>query len=89
MIVEASVTGVFRMILILLGVFVLVRFLGQILMAKNNLAKQQEMRRHEEAIAREKSKAQQNAGKTKILKNNKGGNSGNPTIDVDYTDVTD
>jgi hypothetical protein len=60
--IEASVSGLFRMILIILGVFVLLRFIGQILIAKNNIASQNEMKRREEASAKEKVNAMKNVG---------------------------
>ena len=37
MIVEASVTGIFRTILIIIGTLALLRFLGRIMIAKRNL----------------------------------------------------
>jgi hypothetical protein len=84
---EASVTGLFRMILILIGAFVLLRFLGQFFMAKNNIANQNDMKRREEDLANEKAKANRNAGKIKILHEKQGRGGHEQIIDVDYTDV--
>jgi|TARA_R110000737_G_scaffold191335_1_gene212778 hypothetical protein len=87
--IEASVSGLFRMILIILGVFVLLRFIGQILIAKNNIASQNEMKRREEASAKEKVNAMKNVGKTKILRDKQNKDSDDPIIDIDYTDIKD
>jgi hypothetical protein len=87
--IEASVSGLFRMILIILGVFVLLRFIGQILIAKNNIASQNEMKRREEASAKEKVNAMKNVGKTKILRDKQNKDSDYPIIDIDYTDIKD
>jgi hypothetical protein len=75
------------MLLILIGVFVLLRFLGQVFLAKNNIAKQNEMKRREEFIANEKSRAEKNVGKTKILRDKTVKGNDDSIIDVDYTDV--
>jgi hypothetical protein len=87
--VEASVSGLFRMILLIIGVFVVVRFIGQVIVAKNNVARDREMRNREEALAKEKLKAKQNAGKTKIIRDKKSLKSDEQIIDVDFTDVKD
>lgn len=83
----ASISGLFRMILILIGVFVLLRFIGQILMAKNNIARQNDMKRREEELAKQKDKALRNAGKTKILRSKNDQNPNDSIIDVDYSEV--
>jgi len=87
--VEASVSGLFRMILIIIGIFIVLRFIGQIIVAKNNITRERDMRKREEAIANEKLRAKQNSGKTKILRDKQSPKSDEPFIDVDYTDVKD
>lgn len=85
--VEASVTGLFRMILIIIGVFVILRFLGQVLIAKNNVVSQKEMKNREEAIKREKEKAKREYGNTKITMNKSSNTKDSSIEDVDYQDV--
>ena len=85
--VEASVSGLFRMLLIIIGVVVLLRFIGQVILAKNNLAREKDMRKREENLASEKLKAKQNTGRTKILRDKQTSVSDEPIIDVDFIDV--
>ena len=76
-----SVTGLFRTLLIIIGVFVLLRFLGQMMQAKRNVdAERRDLRARKEAD-RQKSEAQRNFGKTTISKIRK-----SKFRDEDYTD---
>ncbi len=87
--VEASATGLFRMLLILIGVFVILRFLGQVFVAKNNLSRQQQMKQKEDAMAKEKERARQNEGRIKIMREKQSSKSNDGIVDVDYEDVED
>ena len=69
MVVEASITGVFRMLLIIVGVIVLVRFLGQFMIAKRNMEEERELNSKKRVFEEEKRKQAQNIGKTKLVKN--------------------
>ena len=84
MIVEASITGLFRMILIIVGVFVLVRFLGQLMNAKRNINEQAADASEREKIKKEREHARQNLGKTNVLGKNSGSND---VEDVDFEEV--
>jgi hypothetical protein len=85
--VEASATGLLRMILILIGIFVILRFIGRIFIAKQNIAQQNDMKMREKKAAFEKENAMKNFGKTKILRQKQVKVNDEPIIDIDYTDV--
>lgn len=62
-----SITGVFKTVLILLGVFVLLRFIGQLMVAKRNLAESQQLKRQDEALSKARKYVEKNSGKTTII----------------------
>ena len=64
-----SITGLFRTLLILIGAFVLIRFLGQLMNAKRNMEAERRANEQDRLFAKEKAKKQQKMGKTEILKN--------------------
>jgi hypothetical protein len=76
-----SVTGFLRTLLIIIGVFVLLRFLGQLMRAKRNIEAERldNAARREEAARKEESK--RNLGKTTITQIGK-----TRYKDEDYTD---
>jgi len=53
-IVEASITGLFRTVLIILGAFVLLRFLGQLMMAKRNMEEERKINERQRAFEQKK-----------------------------------
>lgn len=63
-----SATGVFRMILMLIGGFVLIRFLGQLMNAKKNMEEESRLNRESREFQEEKQKAVKTFGKTRVLK---------------------
>jgi len=76
-----SVTGLFRTLLIIIGVFVLLRFLGQLMQAKRNVeAERRDQANRREAEGKRKD-ANQNIGKTTISRIEK-----SQYKDDDYTD---
>ena len=84
MVVEASITGLFRMLLIIIGVMVLVRFLGQFMIAKRNMDEEREMNARNRAFEAEKQKQKQSIGKTKIVKKT---SSNSDIEDVDFEEL--
>lgn len=67
MFVEASITGLFRTLLIILGAIVLLRFIGQLMQAKRAM---EDERRLNERSRKERDEAQKtirNYGKTRVL----------------------
>lgn len=83
--VEASFTGLIRTVLIIIGVFVLLRFLGQLMNAKRNMAEEQQMKDRENKIRKAREKTAKNLGKTTILKN--GRSNASDVEDVDYEEI--
>ena len=84
MIVEASIPGLFRTILIIVGVFFLVRFIGQFMIAKRNMEDEREMRSTKRQFQEQKKKASQDLGKTNILKKSA---RKNDVEDVDFEEI--
>lgn len=65
---EASVTGLVRTLLIIIGVFVLLRFLGQLINAKRNMEEERKLNAQQRKFNQEKERKRKNLGKTSILK---------------------
>jgi len=85
--VEASFTGLIRTVLIIIGVFVLLRFLGQLMNAKRNMAEEQRMKDQAEKLKKAREKTAKNLGKTTVIKNGK--SSSSDIEDVDFEEVDD
>ena len=83
MVVEASISGLFKTILILIGVLVLLRFLGRVMIAKRNLDQEREDLAREKAFAKERNEKLRNFGKVTISKSHPKGD----VQDVDYEEV--
>jgi hypothetical protein len=88
MLVTASITGLFKTILITLGAFVLLRFLGQVMMAKRNMDDERRLNRNKRAFEDERAKKLRNFGKVNILgvtgKNRK---SESNAEDIEYEEI--
>ena len=84
MVADASVVGVFRTILILFGLFVVVRFFGQLARAKRNMDEERKINEEHRRFKEEKEKVTKNIGKTKIIKEQ---SSSNNVEDVDFEEV--
>lgn len=82
--VEASIPGLFRTILIIVGVLVLLRFLGQLMNAKRNMDTERRMNEDKRRAEKEKAEIKRNLGKTNILNENR---SGQNVEDVDFDEV--
>ncbi len=85
--VEASFTGLFRTVLIIIGVFVVVRFLGQLMNTKRNLSEQEQMKSQDEELKSERERMARNFGKTTII--DKGRNTSGDVEDVDFEEIKD
>lgn len=85
MVAEASLTGFFKTILILIGVLVVLRFLGRLMIAKNNLEKEREMLQRERDFQRERKDKLRNFGKVSVIGKK---NSTKGTVeDVDFEEI--
>jgi hypothetical protein len=87
---EASIPGLFRTILIIIGVIVLLRFLGQLMMAKRNMEEERRLNAQQRKSEKDRAEKLRDFGKTSIL-NSKGssyGESAHSDIqDVDYEEL--
>lgn len=68
MLVEASITGVVRTILIIIGVLVVLRFIGQLMQAKKNMEEERALNERERKLRSEKERKRKNFGKTNLLR---------------------
>ena len=84
LIVEASITGLFRTLLIIIGVFVLLRFIGQLMNAKRNMEEERQMNERNRKFREEKKRKEKELGKTKILRR---GSQNSEIEDVDYEEL--
>jgi len=88
MVVTASITGLFKTILIILGAFVLLRFLGQVMMAKRNMEEERRLNRNKRTFDEEHERKLKNFGKISILKGNSRKSKGmSDAEDVEYEEV--
>ena len=86
MIFALSITGLFRTLLIIVGAFILLRFLGQLLNAKRNMEAERKMAEQDRLFEKEKREKAKKIGKTEVLKSSSP--KGN-IQDVDFEEVTD
>lgn len=85
MVVEASITGLFRTLLLIIGAFVVLRFLGQLMNAKRSMEEERRMNEHQRNIDKERKSKLQNFGKTKIISHDQSHKS--QVEDVDFEEV--
>ena len=83
MVVTASISGVLKTILMLLGAMVVLKYLGQLLVAKRNIADQSRFREEQDKIQRQKAHFERNKGKISIVRNV----NPNEVKDVDYEEI--
>lgn len=86
MIVEASLPGLFRTVLIIVTIVFLVRFIGQFMIAKRNMDVEREMNSTRRQFQEQKKKASQDLGKTNILKKSA---RKNDVEDIDFEEIDD
>ncbi len=84
MIAEASVVGVFRTLLILIGLFMVLRFFGRLATAKRNQDELNALNEEKRKFNAEKERVSKNLGKTKIAEKTSGVND---IEDVDFEEV--
>lgn len=76
-----AITTVFRTILILVGIFVVIKFVGQMMIAKRNLEEEKNLFKKQREQEQMASEAKRNFGKTTISKIDK-----KSADDPEYTD---
>lgn len=79
-----SIPGTLRMILIIIAVFVIVRFIGRILVAKRNLDEERRYNQNNENFRKEKERSEREKGRTKVM-----GKGYTEAEDVDFEEVKD
>ena len=79
--ISLSITGLIKTLLIIVGLVVLLRFIGQLLIAKRNLKEQQILKNREKQFEKEKHFVEKNKGKIFIS------HSTRKVQDVDYEEV--
>jgi hypothetical protein len=82
-----SVTGVIKMILMLLGAFVALRFIGQLMQAKRNIAEENQFKAQQNQINREKAYVDKFKGKTSIIPKNVSNSTNLKAEDVPFQEV--
>lgn len=82
-VVEASISGLFKTILILIGALVLLRFLGRVMIAKRNLDQERADLAREKAFVKERNEKLKSFGKVSVSKSTPKGD----VQDVDYEEV--
>jgi hypothetical protein len=65
-IAEASITGLFKTVLIIVGAFVLLRFLGQLMIVKRNMEEERKMNERQRKTESERIDKLKNFGKVNI-----------------------
>lgn len=91
MLVTASVTGILKTVLLILGGFVLLRFLGQLMIAKRNMEEERQLNKKAREFEQERNSKLKNFGKVSIQKNRHGSsNLSKGSVqaeDVDYEEI--
>lgn len=77
-----SAPGLFKTILYIVGALVLLRFIGQLMIAKRNINEQNAMKEQQSRLDKERRFVEQNKGKVSISKNRN-----SSAVDVDYEEV--
>jgi hypothetical protein len=67
MIVESSVTGLIKTTLIIIGAMVVLKFIGQLMIAKRNLSAQNKLKEEEQERNRIRIQYEKNKGKTSFV----------------------
>lgn len=94
MIIEASVSGIFKTVLMILGAFVLLRFFGQFMVAKRNLEEDRRLKAEQDKFEKELKRKKETYGRTSILSgkptNSKSSkNNSNKIIeDIDFEEIS-
>ena len=90
MIVTASISGIFRTVLIVIGAIVLLRFLGQVMIAKRNMEAERILNKNQREGEAERQRKMKSFGKTTILgkpTTQKESKSHPDIMDVDYEEI--
>ncbi|MGM0479241.1 MAG: hypothetical protein ACQERC_08450 [Bacteroidota bacterium] len=78
-----SVTGTIRMILIIIAVFVIVRFIGKLLMAKRSIDEDKRFHQNNDAFKKAKERSEKEKGKIDVVDRYR------DAEDADYEEIAD
>ena len=81
--VQASIPGIFRTVLIIIGAIVLLRFLGQFIIAKRNMEEERQLSKLQRKYDQERTEKMKNFGKVNVIRTTQ---SKTPKIDVEDVD---
>lgn len=79
-----SIPGTFRMILIIIAIFVIIRFIGRVMATKKSVSDEKRYNQNNEAFKRAKEKSESEKGKVHIVE---GGY--REAEDVDFEEIKD
>lgn len=89
--VTASLTGVFKMLLIIVGGFFALRFLGQFMIAKRNMEEERALNEKSRKTQKEREEKLKKFGKTTVLGKNTSAKAPHSRIsdveDVDFEEI--
>lgn len=85
---ESSVTGFFKTVLIIIGAMVALRFIGRLMIAKRNIDEERELLKREKEFQQERNEKLKNFGKVSVVTKQKSASSGNRAEDVDFEEIT-
>ena len=81
-----SIIGLLRMLLLIVGAFTLIRFLGKLMIAKRDLDAQKLVRKHNEAIDKERRQKLKDFGRVTVKSPNTNNSSKTSSDSAEYTD---
>ena len=81
----ASITGLFKTLLIIIGAIVLLRFIGQLMNAKRNMEEERALNQQERKAQKERDQKIRNFGRTNVVKGQS--NKQIDAEDVDFEEV--
>lgn len=67
MIAYGSITGLFKTLFILIGVFVVLRIVGQLMIAKRNIEEEKKLNRRQKEFDQQRNEKLKNFGRVNIL----------------------
>lgn len=82
---EASITGLFKTLLLIIGAMVVLRFIGRVMIAKRNLDEERAMLDKERKFQRERNEKLRNFGKVTVSRKPSADSA--KTEDVDFEEV--
>ncbi len=83
----ASITGLFKTILIIIGALVVLRFFGRVMIAKRNLDEEREFLKNDRSFREERERKRRNLGKVEIFNRGKSPATNAKIEDVDFEEL--